>query len=85
MFDLLVLAGKDVIQEPLEKRLDLLQKRVLPTLPEPIRYPGELNASLPDLIRGLKASGMERLVAKRKDSPYEPGRRSGALMKVRVN
>jgi DNA ligase D-like protein (predicted ligase) len=85
VFDLLVLAGKDVMQEPLERRLDLLQKRVLPKLAEPIRYTGGLNASLPHLIRGVKASGMEGLVAKRKDSPYEPGRRSGAWMKMRVN
>jgi bifunctional non-homologous end joining protein LigD len=85
VFDLLVLAGKDVMQEPLETRLDLLQKRVLPKLAEPIRYTGELNASLSDLIRGVKASGMEGLVAKRKGSPYEPGRRSGVWMKVRVN
>jgi bifunctional non-homologous end joining protein LigD len=85
VFDLLVLAGKDVMQEPLETRLDLLQKRVLPKLAEPIRYSGELNASLADLIRGVKASGMEGLVAKRRDSVYEAGRRSGAWMKMRVN
>jgi bifunctional non-homologous end joining protein LigD len=85
VFDLLVLSGKNVMQEPLEARLALLQKRVLPKLAEPIRYTGELNASLPDLIRAVKASGMEGLVAKRRNSIYEAGARSGAWMKMRVN
>ena len=33
----------------------------------------------------MKAQGLEGLVAKRRDSRYEPGLRSGAWMKMRVN
>jgi bifunctional non-homologous end joining protein LigD len=44
-----------------------------------------LEASLPDLIRSVKAQALEGLVAKRCDSRYEPGQRSGAWQKMRVN
>jgi hypothetical protein len=33
----------------------------------------------------VKAQGLEGLVAKRRDSRYEPGQRSGAWQKVRIN
>ena len=85
VFDLLVLNGKDVMGEPLVKRRDLLEKRVLPKLSEPVRYSPELKASLTDLIESVKAQGLEGLVAKRLDSKYEPGLRSGVWQKMRVN
>ena len=40
---------------------------------------------LPDLIASIKAQGFEGLVAKRRDSRYESGLRSGASQKMRVN
>jgi len=85
IFDLLVLKGKDVMGEPLEARRKLLEKRVFPKMSEPIRYSPELQASLVDLVESVKAQGLEGLVAKRRDSRYEPGQRSGAWMKMRVN
>ena len=81
----MMLAGKDVMREPLEKRRELLEKKVLPKLTEPIRYSAPLDADLPDLIHSVKAHGFEGLVAKRRNSRYEPGLRSGAWMKMRVN
>jgi ATP-dependent DNA ligase len=81
----MVLAGKDVMAEPLAKRRDLLEKKVLPKLAEPIRYSPALQASLADLIQSVKAQGFEGLVAKRQDSKYQPGRRTGAWQKMRVN
>jgi bifunctional non-homologous end joining protein LigD len=84
-FDLMVLRGKDVMSEPLEKRQRLLESQVLPKLKEPIRYAGALNAPLPDLVASVKAHGLEGLVAKRRGTRYEPGLRSGAWMKMRVN
>jgi bifunctional non-homologous end joining protein LigD len=44
-----------------------------------------LDASVPELIRSVKAQGLEGLVAKRCDSRYEPSQRSGAWQKMRVN
>lgn len=42
-------------------------------------------SSLPDLIQSVKEQGLEGLVAKRRDSVYEPALRSGAWQKMRVN
>jgi bifunctional non-homologous end joining protein LigD len=85
VFDVMILSGRDVQQEPLEARRELLERKVVPTLVEPVRYTGELNASLRDLIQSVKAQGLEGLVAKRRDSRYEPGLRTGAWMKMRIN
>ena len=85
VFDVMVLAGKDVMNEPLTARRELLRNRVLAKLGEPIRESPELEASLPELIRSVKASALEGLIAKRRDSRYQPGQRSGAWQKMRVN
>jgi len=82
IFDLLVLNGKDVMGEPLVKRRELIEEDVLAALEEPIRYSPILQGSLEALIRSVKAQG---LVAKRRNSKYEPGLRSGAWQKMRVN
>jgi bifunctional non-homologous end joining protein LigD len=85
VFDVMVLRGKDVMSEPLETRQQLLEQKVLPKLKEPVRYAGTLNAPLADLVASVKAQGLEGLVAKRLGTRYEPGMRSGAWMKMRVN
>src|SRR6267142_4806570 len=66
VFDVLILAGRDVMREPLDSRRRLLEEHVLPKLDEPIRYSQELGASLPDLIQTAKAQVLEGLVAKRR-------------------
>ena len=43
------------------------------------------DASLADLIAAVRAQELEGLVAKRLDSVYEPGARSGAWRKMRLN
>jgi DNA ligase D-like protein (predicted ligase) len=85
VFDVLILAGCDVTGEPLTRRRALLEENVLPRLSEPIRVSPQFKASVTDLIASVKAQGLEGLVAKRGDSRYEPGRRSGAWRKMRVN
>ena len=85
VFDVMVLAGKDVMGESLERRRALLERKVLPKLTEPVRYTPPLDASLQVLVASVKAQGLEGLVAKRRDSRYEPGQRSGAWRKMRVN
>ncbi|HYW37844.1 MAG TPA: non-homologous end-joining DNA ligase [Terriglobales bacterium] len=85
IFDLLVLKGKDVMGKSLTERRELLEKHIFPKMEEPIRYSPMLEAGLKDLIQSVKAQGLEGLVAKRRDSKYEPGMRSGAWLKMRVN
>jgi ATP-dependent DNA ligase len=63
----------------------LLRRQVLPCLSEPIREAPQFDASLPDLIRAVREQGLEGIVAKRLESAYEPGERSGAWRKMRVN
>jgi bifunctional non-homologous end joining protein LigD len=71
--------------EPLMKRRELIEEHILPKLANPIRYSPILDATLKTLIQSVKAQGLEGLVAKRKDSKYEPGERSGAWQKMRAN
>jgi bifunctional non-homologous end joining protein LigD len=78
VFDVMVVAGDDVMSQPLEARREILRCRVFPHVADPIRESPVLEATLPDLIRSVKAQGLEGLVAKRRDSRYEPGQRSGA-------
>ena len=85
VFDLMMLAGRDLTRETLDVRRKLLEQKVLPKLAEPVRYLGELRAPLRDLIHSVKQQSFEGLVAKRRESRYEPGLRSGAWMKMRVN
>ena len=85
IFDVLILRGRNVMTEPLSERRALLKKHVLPKLAEPIRYSPELKAGLPQLIASVKSAGLEGLVAKRRNSRYEPGQRSGAWQKMRIN
>ena len=85
VFDVLMLSGRDVMSEPLVKRRALLKRYVLPKLKDPIRESPELNAALPDVINAVRAQGLEGVVAKNLNSTYEPGRRSGAWRKMRLN
>lgn len=85
VFDLMILAGTDVTEETLESRRALLERKVLPKLSEPIRYSPELPGSVADLVQSVKAQRLEGLIAKRRDSRYEPGERTGAWRKMRVN
>jgi bifunctional non-homologous end joining protein LigD len=85
VFDVPVLSAKDVMGETLETRRALLEEKILPKLDEPIRSSPELKADLPTLIKSIKAQGLEGLIAKRRDSKYEPGERSGTWQKMRLN
>jgi bifunctional non-homologous end joining protein LigD len=71
--------------DELVMRRELLTRDVLPKLTDPIREAPQFDASLADLVRAVREQGLEGLVAKRLDSIYEPGQRSGAWRKMRVN
>jgi bifunctional non-homologous end joining protein LigD len=82
VFDVLELNGRVVLNVPLEERRQHLPAIVAGThvlLSEPL--PGRVD----DIARAVRALGLEGVVAKRADSCYEPGRRSGAWVKVRFN
>jgi hypothetical protein len=63
------------------KRLaDILKKKALPN----VRLSEGLRGSNEDLLRVAQGVGLEGLVAKRLNSVYESGRRSGAWVKVKL-
>lgn len=84
-FDLIMLSGRDVMNETLDRRRALLESKVLPKLHEPVRYSPELKGRIADLVQSIKAQRLEGLIAKRRDSRYESGQRSGAWRKMRIN
>jgi len=84
-FEVPMLAGRELRGEILDRRRELLEKRVLPKLAKRVRYLAPLNAPLPDLIASVKAQGFEGLVAKRRNSKYESGLRNGEWQKMCVN
>jgi bifunctional non-homologous end joining protein LigD len=83
VFDLLSLEGKDLRNQPLSDRRKALAN-VLKNPPDNIRLSDELRGSKDELVRVAKEFGLEGLVAKRKTSVYESGRRSGAWVKFKI-
>jgi ATP-dependent DNA ligase len=57
----------------------------MPRMPEQIRFSKTLEATASELVAAVKKQGLEGVIAKRRDSLYEPGRRSGAWVKMRIN
>ena len=84
LFDIVAFRGRDVRQIPLQQRGALLDE-VFQNASEPLRLSAALNAAANDLITAVKSQGLEGIVAKRVDSRYESGDRSGAWVKFRVN
>ncbi len=85
VFDVMMLAGRDLTDQPLLARREILERKILPKLGEPVRYAGDLDGRLSALVHAVKSQRLEGLVAKRRDSRYESGLRSGAWLKMRVN
>lgn len=86
-FDVLIYRGRSLLSVPLEQRRELLVQAV-----ENMRSGGGLvhlseafNGDPGGLIAAAKDSGFEGIVAKRKDSLYQSGKRTGAWVKYKVN
>jgi bifunctional non-homologous end joining protein LigD len=82
VFDLLQLDGKSLLQLPLIQRKELLAK-VCEGTRDPIRYSGEIGSDAKLLLAEVKRRGLEGLIGKLRNSVYEPGRRSGAWIKLK--
>jgi bifunctional non-homologous end joining protein LigD len=81
-FDLLHLDGRDLMGEPLFERRAQLPK-VIGQDPT-IRLSRELPGSTAAIVHALQAAGIEGVVAKRRDSIYQPGERSDAWVKLKL-
>jgi len=82
-FDLLQLNGKSLLQLPLESRKELLAK-LCEKVGDPIRFSGPIGTDARRLLAEVKRRGLEGLIGKLRDSVYEPGRRSGAWIKLKA-
>ncbi|HZV33874.1 MAG TPA: non-homologous end-joining DNA ligase [Verrucomicrobiae bacterium] len=81
-FDLLNLDGRDLKGLPLTRRKEIL-KSLVASVPEIIFFSAGIEADSQRVLKAMKSRGLEGLVAKRKDSKYEPGRRSPAWQKYK--
>ena len=82
-FDLLSLDSTDLRSRPLIERRKLLAK-LFKKAPENIKFSEELTGTKEELLRVAKQFQLEGLIAKRPDSLYQPGRRSGAWAKMKL-
>jgi bifunctional non-homologous end joining protein LigD len=83
-FDLLSLDSTDLRSRPLIERRKLLAM-LLKRAPENIKFSEEPTGTKEQLLRVAKQFELEGLIAKRPDSLYEPGQRSGAWVKFKLS
>jgi bifunctional non-homologous end joining protein LigD len=81
-FDLLQLDGKSLVGLPLEGRKNVLEK-LCAGAGDPIRYSGAIGGDAKRLLEEVKRRGLEGIIGKQRNSVYEPGRRSGAWIKLK--
>ena len=84
VFDLIAFRKKDVRKLPLVERRRLLEEHVLKGMRDPVRVSEILHTSPKSLIAAARKAGLEGVVAKRADSRYESGERSGAWAKYKT-
>ena len=82
VFDLLNFEGRDTSRLPLTQRKAVAETVVSNVGPQ-ILFSAALRGEPERLVRALQLRGLEGIVAKRADSTYEPGRRTGAWIKFK--
>ncbi len=82
LFDLLEVDGEDLRDQPLEERRARL-KALLPKRSATLLFSTELSGDPQRLLAEVAERDLEGLIAKRRDSRYEAGRRSGAWRKIK--
>jgi bifunctional non-homologous end joining protein LigD len=83
-FDALHLNGRDLLGRSLAERRATLQ-RIVPRGHPTIRLSEGLGGSAEEIVAAMRAAGVEGVIAKRKDSPYQPGERSGDWVKLKLD
>jgi bifunctional non-homologous end joining protein LigD len=83
LFDLLQLNDERLLSVPLTERRKALGK-LLRKPSRSLRFSAPLEGDPKTIWSGIKRLGLEGIIAKRADSVYEPGRRTGAWLKVKA-
>ena len=81
-FDVLYADGQDLTDEPLEARRARLPALV--NADAVLRLSQDLPGSAADIVKALRAAGVEGVIAKRRDSTYQPGERSNNWVKLKL-
>jgi bifunctional non-homologous end joining protein LigD len=82
VFDLLHLDGSSLLDVPLEERKRLLQRVIRPH--PMVRYAAHVFGEGEAFVRAAAERGLEGVVAKRRGSRYEPGKRSRDWLKIKL-
>jgi bifunctional non-homologous end joining protein LigD len=83
LFDLLNLEGRNLTDLPLLKRKEILRE-LIHGAPKLLRFSETLDAPAKKIWTRILELKLEGIIAKRSDSIYESGRRSGAWLKVKA-
>ena len=84
VFDVLLDGDEALIHEAQHVRRAHLLQLLIPPVPHVLRVSDSLSGDATTLLEEARARGWEGVIAKRKDAPYEPGRRSRAWLKLKV-
>jgi bifunctional non-homologous end joining protein LigD len=84
-FDLVNLDGHDLQRLPLHDRKAKLKKLIAATNSPVVRYSAELSGTQAAVIRAVAKTGLEGVVAKKRDSVYRAGTRVTTWLKLKLN
>lgn len=84
VFDMLICQDRDLTKLRLSQRRELMKSH-LTFYSSRIRIAEQFEASANDMLAAVRQQQLEGVIGKRKDSLYEPGRRTGSWVKCRVN
>jgi bifunctional non-homologous end joining protein LigD len=84
VFDLLIFDNRDLTQLPLIERREILRSRIK-FQSSRVVVAEYFETSAETMLQGAREQGLEGVVAKRKNSRYEPGKRTGTWAKYRLN
>jgi DNA ligase D-like protein (predicted ligase) len=82
-FDILIHRGRRLTELPLSERRAILSTVIEPG--EHVALSHVCDRSAAEMLQFIKSHGLEGAVAKRSDSVYQPGQRTGLWSKYRVN
>jgi ATP-dependent DNA ligase len=84
IFDLSICNDRDLTGLTLSERRKLMKSLLNLSSPR-LRFAEQFEASANDMLVAVRQQQLEGVIGKRKDSLYEPGKRTGAWIKYRVN
>ena len=84
VFDVLLDGDETLIHEAQHVRRAHLLQLLIPPVPHVLRISDSLSGDPTTLLEEARARGWEGVIAKQKDAAYEPGKRSRAWLKLKI-